>query len=539
MGDAVLHPLWRIVADPRCRPWVTRTRGSGPAKCARAEPVLSRLTLRRNLSANLIGKAVTGVLGFVFIPVYIRFLGIESYGLVGLFATITALGFAADFGLSATASRELSRLSVQPGSGQAMRDLIRTLEAGCWVIAALLGAVIMFGAPFIMNAWVQPNGLSSQTVHDAVLEMGVALALQWPVNFYANAMIGLQHQVALNVINVGMAAIRGIGAVIVLWGISPTIEAFFAWQVVVSGCHVLCASQQMWRGLPSAPARARIHFGAIQRVWRFAMGISGLTLLTVLNTQVDKVVLSQNLTLTSFGYYTVAWAVAGYISMLCDPIMLAFMPHMARLVSLDDKAGLVVAYHKAAQVMSIAIFPVTIFVALFAKEILAVWTKDPTVAQNAAPLVTLLICGSALQAVGSVPLALQWAYGWTAPAFWARVRNLGPADPGCLHPGLAVRSHGRSRSLAGIECRDPYDDRFYYLSTIIERQVELLAGQGPPAALSSRFCHGRDLASGRCFHGWPKPVRVSGAGRHLDIARDDAGRSSWDADFSYCLAERD
>jgi O-antigen/teichoic acid export membrane protein len=385
---------------------------------------LSKLTLKRNLSANIIGKAITGVLSFVFIPMYIRFLGIESYGLVGLFATITALGFAVDFGLSATASRELSRLSVQPGSARAMRDLIRTLEAGIWIIAALLGAVIILGAPSIMKGWVEPNALSAKTVHDAVLEMGVALALQWPVNFYSHAIIGLQQQVALNVINAGMAAIRGVGAVIVLWGISPTIEAFFAWQIAISACHVLCASQQMWRALPSAPARARVHFGAIQQVWRFAVGMSGLTLLTVLNSQVDKVVLSQNLTLTSFGYYTVAWAVAGYVSILCDPVMLAFLPHMAQLVSRGDKAALVAAFHKAAQVMSIAIIPITIFVALFAKEILTVWTKDPIVAQNAAPLVSILICGSALQAVGSVPLALQWAYGWTAPAFWARVGTL-------------------------------------------------------------------------------------------------------------------
>jgi O-antigen/teichoic acid export membrane protein len=103
---------------------------------------------------------------------------------------------------------------------------------------------------------------------------------------------------------------------------------------------------------------------------------------------------------------------------------LAFLPHMAQLVSRGDKAALAAAYHKAAQVMSIAILPITIFVALFAQEILTVWTKDPIVAQNAAPLVTILICGSALQAVSSVPLALQWAYGWTAPAFWARVGTL-------------------------------------------------------------------------------------------------------------------
>jgi O-antigen/teichoic acid export membrane protein len=162
----------------------------------------------------------------------------------------------------------------------------------------------------------------------------------------------------------------------------------------------------------------------MRQVWRFAMGMSGLMLITVLNTQTDKVVLSQSLTLSAFGYYSLAWVVAGYLTMLCEPVMLAFLPHMAQLVSLNDKTGLATAYRRAAQVMSVAVFPVTIFIALFAKEILGLWINDPLVTQNAGPLVSILICGSALEAVASVPLALQWAYGWTAPALWVRIGTL-------------------------------------------------------------------------------------------------------------------
>ncbi len=49
-------------------------------------------------------------MGFLFVPLYIKFIGIEAYGLIGLFFVMQALFAVMDMGLSATASREIARL---------------------------------------------------------------------------------------------------------------------------------------------------------------------------------------------------------------------------------------------------------------------------------------------------------------------------------------------------------------------------------------------------------------------------------------------
>lgn len=41
--------------------------------------------LKRNLIANYLGQGWTALMGLAFIPLYIRYLGIEAYGLIGLF----------------------------------------------------------------------------------------------------------------------------------------------------------------------------------------------------------------------------------------------------------------------------------------------------------------------------------------------------------------------------------------------------------------------------------------------------------------------
>ena len=48
-------------------------------------------------------------MGFIFIPIYISYLGIESYGLIGLFIILQGLLSLLDMGLSPTLNREMAR----------------------------------------------------------------------------------------------------------------------------------------------------------------------------------------------------------------------------------------------------------------------------------------------------------------------------------------------------------------------------------------------------------------------------------------------
>ena len=47
-------------------------------------------------------------MSLAFVPLYIKFMGIESYGLVGIFASLLALFGLLDMGLSTTLNRELA-----------------------------------------------------------------------------------------------------------------------------------------------------------------------------------------------------------------------------------------------------------------------------------------------------------------------------------------------------------------------------------------------------------------------------------------------
>jgi O-antigen/teichoic acid export membrane protein len=53
-------------------------------------------------------------------------------------------------------------------------------------------------------------------------------------------------------------------------------------------------------------------------------------------------------------------------------------------------------------------------IALFSSDILRLWTGSAVTAQNAAPIVSVLVLGTALNGLMNLPYALQLACGWTS-----------------------------------------------------------------------------------------------------------------------------
>ena len=377
--------------------------------------------LKKNITANFAGSIWQALMSFIFIPLYIKFTGIESWGLIGIFVTLQAMSSILDLGMSNTLNREMARLSALKDREREMRNLVRTLEMLYWGIAAFVGITIVSLSPFIAHHWIKASQLSPKTIEQAFLLMGIAIALQMPVGFYSGGLMGLQRQVLLNAINIVTNTLRGIGAVLLLWLVSPTIQAYFLWQIVVSIINILFLAMFLKRRLSFAGNTAVFQKQLLKGIWRFAAGMSGIAILGVILTQMDKVILSRMLSLEMFGYYTLASSVAMSLGFIFTPVFSSIYPQFTQLVITDDQEGLKRLYHKGCQFMSVLVLPAAIVTALFSNEILLLWTQDPITADKSHLLVSILICGTAINGIMYFPYALQLAFGWTSLSFFKNV----------------------------------------------------------------------------------------------------------------------
>jgi O-antigen/teichoic acid export membrane protein len=238
--------------------------------------------------------------------------------------------------------------------------------------------------------------------------------LELPSGLYIGGLMGLQAQVRANTIQIGWGLFRGLGAVLVLWLVSPTVYAFASWQLLSNVIYCLVARMALWRVLRSFPGQAhpRFEWRVFHTTWRFAAGMLGMSVISTLLTQTDKLLVSKMLPLQMLGYYTLAGAVGSVPATLAGPIATAVFPRLTALVASESSDGLTSLYHRTCQLVAIAVVPAGLTVALFARECIFAWTGSALLAERAALVASLLVGGQIIQALLVVPYYLALAHGY-------------------------------------------------------------------------------------------------------------------------------
>jgi len=365
------------------------------------------------LTASFAGTAWSGAVQLACIPAYIKLMGIEAYGLIGFYLVLQAMLQVLDLGLSPTMNREIARYSMQPEKAAEARDLVRTLEIGYWLVGLLIGVGILIAAPWLATHWIKASAMPTRGLVRAVILMAVLAVFQWPVSFYQGGLMGLRQQVLFNALKAGSATLGNVGAVLILWRVSPTIQAFLIWQVGISALYVSSLVIFLWRSLPSSGRRARFNLDVARNVRSFAVGMTGIAIVSLILTQADKLLVSRLFSLKTFGYYALAWSVANGPLIIAGCVFNVVFPRMSALVSAGDKNAISQSYHRSSQLMAVLILPLAAVVSLFSFQILRFWTGNSETAANTAPILSVLMVGSAINAVLYLPYALQLSFGWT------------------------------------------------------------------------------------------------------------------------------
>jgi len=355
-------------------------------------------------------------MGLVFIPLYIDYLGMEAWGLVGFMAMMQAWMTLLDMGLTSTVNREMALFQAGEHSAQSIRDLLRSLELIMGGIAIGVAVLVWLAAPFIARHWLNATQLSPASLETAVGLIGLVLASRMAEQIYRGAIQGLQRQDWLNGMQSLLATIRAIGAIGVLAWIDSSIEAYFLWQGCISLLTIAILVRQTYAWLPLGVRQARFAVASLDRIRHFAGGMAATSLLALLLTQVDKLLLSTLVPLEEFGYYTLAASIAGILGLLVAPVGTAVLPHLVGLVAKSDQEELVTTYHATSQWLSVLLIPTALVLAAFAEPLLFAWSANQELARRSASLLSLLSLGTLLNSWMQVPYMAQLAYGWTGLA---------------------------------------------------------------------------------------------------------------------------
>jgi O-antigen/teichoic acid export membrane protein len=368
--------------------------------------------LKKNILANYFGSVWMTILSLLLVPIYISLLGIEAWGLIGLFTTVLSIMSLLDLGFSGAINRELSSLSTSDNTKPQIYNLLKTMEVVYYSLSFIVLFVFTIFSVWELNAGSIHIDLTNYTKMFLIIILGLLISIQLPISLYSGALLGFQDHVLLNKINIILSTIRGLGAVFVLW-ISPNILNFYYWQLFISILNLIIINYYVKVNLPDYKSKAKFDNYQLNKIWKFALGLSLISILGVVISQTDKLLLGQIVTLKEFGYYMVASSAAASIVRIAGPIYNSVYPKFSELVTLDDQFNLARLYHNFSLLLSFLIFPFAFTACFFSFEIISMWTGNTEIALNSYKSFSILIFGFALNGILHMPYAIQLAHKWT------------------------------------------------------------------------------------------------------------------------------
>ncbi len=381
--------------------------------------------LRSNIIANFIGRVWPSLLNIILVPVYLHFLGVEAYGLVGFFVSLQALISFLDLGLSTTTNREVALDLNKPENTRKIQTLIRTFEIIYGSVSIIIVFCFYFASYWLSSDWITTENLTADTVRLAVITFGATLAVRWPMALYIGVLQGAERQVYYNFLSIVMTTARRTGSVLVIIYLSQTILAYILWNLLFALVELIVMRSAAWTILRSMRGKgARVDFSLFKLVWRFSASVSLNSLFAAFLKQLDRVLISSLLSLRQVGYYTTANTAYMAISLFATPFSSAAFPRFASLIADQNHEALAATYHKLAKSVSFVVAPVSSIMYFYSYDILLIWTRSSDVAINSAPTLSVLSIAAMFNLMMYIPYVLQLAAGITWIALWNNAISL-------------------------------------------------------------------------------------------------------------------
>ncbi|WP_394494190.1 oligosaccharide flippase family protein [Shewanella sp. ENK2] len=349
--------------------------------------MLNRKNLK-NVIANLAGRFWSIAANLIVVPVYLNFLGLESYGLIALYTSIILAINVADAGLSPSFARDIARADKASDMGNALK----TLEIIYLALFIIISAIVLSCSNEISKLLISSSSYSSSQNEIMIIMMVIAASAQLCTVVYRAGYMGLEKYVRVNTYTVGFSITRLFGPVVIfMW--STDLYYYFFYQLIISLMYLLFIRNRYWMEIGN-PRCFKFDFVYLAGIKKFAGGLFIVSIMSVITTQLDKFMLSNMLGVKSLSIYSIASGVSMLLYSICLPIVITFYPKLTKLVKNEAFDELSDLYLKVNYFVSVVSISALLTLCYYAYDIILLWTNDAYIAESSSILIPILCTGT-------------------------------------------------------------------------------------------------------------------------------------------------
>jgi len=376
-----------------------------------AAPDATHLTsgrvLLRSLGWNALGAVFPVVLAVVSIPLLVRSLGVERFGVLGLAWTLVGYFSLFDLGLG----RALTHV-VADHIGQGRRDAVPALT---WTAMAVLVPVGLLGVVLLwaVTPWLVERALR---VPPALRAESIAafriLALAIPFTVAAAGLRGVLEAVQafgrVTALRMPLAFVTLAGPLLVV-PFSATLPAavgvLAAGRVLLLGLHVLAVR----RAVPELGAAVRPRRAQLRALLAVSGWMTVSNVVSPLLTSLDRFVIGAVLSMGAVAHYTTAYESVTRLWLITAIVLPVLFPALATCIASDPRRAARLFDRGARASMALTV-PAAFLVSLLAPEWLGAW-MGRGFAVAAAPLAQVFAAAVLVNVCGQIAYTLVQSAG--------------------------------------------------------------------------------------------------------------------------------
>lgn len=285
----------------------------------------------KNTVANIVSKVWAVISLYLFVPIWISYVGVDGYGIIAFYTVLMVLLHFADAGLSAMLTREFAR---EDRNEEYKSDLLYTTERFYYIIAFFLFVFLFVFSEWIVDFFLKsPNIPKQDLIYDMRL-MSVIVAFNFLYMLYNGGLIGKQMMVLSNAISISYSFSRSVIVIVFLY-FWPSVETFLYWQLVSIIVTLFIARYSLIHSM-NINSECHYRLDYVKNQLGFSLGMMMMAIISALNSQMDKLVTGHVLSLESLGYYSLASSIGSAVLIMVQPLGSAFYPELTRRLSSKD-----------------------------------------------------------------------------------------------------------------------------------------------------------------------------------------------------------
>lgn len=377
-----------------------------------AESILKQLTsgrvLARNTLYSLVGQCAPLLVAIFAIPLLIKGLGTDRFGLLTLAWMVISYFSLFDLGLG----RALTQLVAEKlGTGQDKQipPLVWT-SLLLMLVMGLVGALVVG----LLSPWLTykilkiPEALQRETLYSLWL-----LAVSIPVVTNTAGLRGIleakQRFDLVSAVRIPMGVLMFLGPLPVLPFFPKNLFAVVAVLVVIRLAVWLAYLLLCFSVMPALRNEVVLEPSAIGPLLRFGSWMTVTNIISPLMVYIDRLLIGTLISITAVAYYTTPFEVVTKISLIPWALVGVLFPAFSTTF-LHDRNRTTLLFDRGIRYLFLALFPITLLFVTLAYEGLNLWIGHEF-AQNSTLVLQWLAIGVFINSFSYIPFALVQGAG--------------------------------------------------------------------------------------------------------------------------------